>query len=160
MLTFGFARTTVAIDPAWQWLNLSYSDLSLVVSAAWIAALALVGSRSERVIGEGPGEFKLVLHSTVVVVALLAVIAFIFKLDFSRAYVVFTMLQGTVGLLLGRLLWRRWLHEQRRKGRFSACALVVGSVESVQVLAKDLLRHPHAGYQIAGALVPQSNGTG
>ena len=66
-------------------MSLNYIDFSLLLSAAWMAALAAVGSRSERVIGEGPTEFKLVLHSAVIVVALLAVIAFFFKFDFSRS---------------------------------------------------------------------------
>src|SRR5688572_24956282 len=66
-------RVTQPVDDT----PLTYTWLSVVLILAWLLALSLSGSRSERVIGMGMAEYRLVISSAVHVFALLAIVSYV-----------------------------------------------------------------------------------
>lgn len=132
---------------------MAYTVLSLVLVLAWSALLSVYGSRGDRIVGTGSTEYKIVLDASLRLFGVFAIVAFLLQLDFSRGYFIIALPLGTLGLLLGRWLWRRWLNSRRVLGQFSAQVVLVGSQISVLHTARELARSPHAGYHVVGACV-------
>ncbi|MEN0101635.1 MAG: sugar transferase [Curtobacterium sp.] len=134
-------------------LRLSYTGISVVVIAVWMAALAMYDTRGDRVIGVGSAEYRLIADSSVRVFGLIAIAAFLFHVDLARGYVLIAFPVGILVLLLSRWIWRQWLVAQRKSGNYSAKVLLVGSTASVIHIGGQLARSPEAGYQVVGATV-------
>ncbi|PYY31834.1 sugar transferase [Curtobacterium sp. MCBD17_030] len=155
---FGFDRRTVAGSPAD--LALGYTAVSVFIVVAWMIVLALYDTRDPRYIGSGAGEYRRVVDSAIRLFAFVAIVAYAFKFDIARGYVFIAFPTGVLVLLLTRWMWRQWLNAQRRNGRYSAQVVLVGSLTSVEHLARELSRHPEEGYRVVGACVPiGENGT-
>jgi exopolysaccharide biosynthesis polyprenyl glycosylphosphotransferase len=133
---------------------LNYSLISVILIMAWVAFLAMFGTRDSRVIGTGNNEYKRVVDATVRLFGIVAIFAFLLQLDLARGYIVLSLPVGTLALLASRWIWRQWLTAQRAKGRYSSRVLLVGSRVSVTAIARDLNRAPQAGYVVVGACVP------
>jgi exopolysaccharide biosynthesis polyprenyl glycosylphosphotransferase len=86
--------------------------------------------------------------------AVVAVIAYTFKLDLARGYVAIALPVGTLTLLLGRYGQRKWLHAQRRRGNYLRRVIVVGGVDGIHDLASQLADYPYVGYTLVGACLP------
>jgi exopolysaccharide biosynthesis polyprenyl glycosylphosphotransferase len=149
---FGFDSRKVAGSPAD--LALGYTTVSVVLIAAWLIVLSLYETRSPRYIGTGAGEYRRIVDSAIRLFALVAIIAYVFKLDIARGYVFIAFPLGVLVLLLTRWMWRQWLNAQRRNGHFSSNVVLVGSIASVEHIARELMRHPEEGYRVVGACVP------
>jgi exopolysaccharide biosynthesis polyprenyl glycosylphosphotransferase len=132
---------------------MNYYLVSGALVAVWLAALTASGSRGYRMIGTGPAEFKAVLHSGAAVFVFIALLSFAFQIQFSRGYVLVALSSGLAGLIVSRLLWRRWLNLQRERGRFGSRVLLVGSLDTATRIAADLERHCSAGYFVVGACI-------
>ncbi|MDT0211480.1 sugar transferase [Curtobacterium sp. BRD11] len=138
-------------------LRLSYFGISVVVIAVWMIGLALYDTRGDRVIGVGSTEYRLVADSSVRVFGLIAIAAYLLRVDLARGYVLIAFPVGILVLLLSRWMWRQWLVAERKHGGYSARVLLVGSTASVLHIARELARAPEAGYRVVGAAV--SDGT-
>ncbi len=149
---FGFDSRSVTGSPAD--LALGYTTVSIVLIAAWLLMLALYDTRDPRYVGTGAGEYRRIVDSAIRLFALIAIIAYAFKLDIARGYIFIAFPVGVLLLLLTRWMWRQWLNAQRRGGRFSAQVVLVGSTISVEHIARELKRHPEEGYRVVGACVP------
>ncbi len=119
----------------------------------WALMLSVFDARSAKVIGFGSDEYKRVLNSTFVVFALVAMAAYLFRLDLPRSYLLVVMPAGLFGLIATRYMWRRWLHLQRDRAEFSANVLAVGNADTVEQLISELRRSPRAGYRVIAACV-------
>ncbi|MGS8556473.1 nucleoside-diphosphate sugar epimerase/dehydratase, partial [Salmonella enterica subsp. enterica serovar Soahanina] len=84
----------------------------------------------------------------------IAIVAFLAKVDLARGFLLISLPVGVVVLMFERWLWRQWLIAQREHGRWSARVLLVGSVDSVAQIARELERSASAGYLVVGACVP------
>lgn len=135
-------------------IAVSYTVVSLSIITIWMGALHFYDSRSPRVVGVGSIEYKQITNASVRVVGLLAIVAFIFKIDLARGYILIAFPVGVLVLLASRWMWRQWLAVQRQRGSFSSLVLLVGSEESVTHIASQLARQPSAGYRVVGACVP------
>jgi exopolysaccharide biosynthesis polyprenyl glycosylphosphotransferase len=151
-LSFDPLKPLVGASPLLDF-SVNYLVVSAVVVAVWVAALAAVGSRHYRVIGTGSAEFKAVLQSALVVLLLICLANFAFKLDVSRRFVLLAIPLGLLALLVSRVLWRRWLSLHRSQGLLSSRVLLVGSGETAVHIAGELGRHSDAGYHVVGVLV-------
>ncbi|WP_420363704.1 sugar transferase [Curtobacterium aetherium] len=149
---FGFDSRTVAGSPAD--LALGYTAVSLFIVVAWLIVLALYDTRDPRYIGSGAGEYRRIVDSAIRLFAFVAIVAYAFKFDIARGYIFIAFPLGVMVLLLTRWMWRQWLGAQRRNGRYSSQVVLVGSLNSVEHLATELLRHPEEGYRVVGACVP------
>ncbi|GAB7304632.1 sugar transferase [Clavibacter michiganensis] len=151
---FGFETSDVAFNGDYEGVAVSYSLISLVIIASWMVALGLYGTRGYRVLGTGPQEYRLILDATVRLFGLLAIVAFLGRIDFARGYIIIALPLGLVTLVLSRWMWRQWLNVQRAKGRYSSRVLLIGSEASTGFLARELARQPYAGYHVVGACIP------
>ncbi|MFB8388044.1 sugar transferase [Microbacterium sp. NPDC055910] len=132
----------------------TYWVFSAVLVAAWMLALALSDTRSDRVIGVGTTEYVRVADASFRLFGVIAILAFLFRVDVARGYLLISLPLGVAVLIVSRWLWRGWLDAQRRVGKYSARVLLVGSMESVAQVAHELARTPAAGYRVIGACVP------
>ncbi|MDY0830157.1 sugar transferase [Microbacterium sp. BG28] len=148
----GNAQVTIALDHRWS--DLSYWVFSAVLVIAWMGALSWSDSRSPRVFGTGSAEYVRVADSSLRLFGGVAIIAFLFQIDLARGFLLISLPLGILVLLTVRWLWRQWLIAQRSVGEYAARVLLVGSVESVANIARELARTPSAGYKVVGACTP------
>jgi FlaA1/EpsC-like NDP-sugar epimerase len=137
--------------------GISYSLLSLLIVVLWVAALGLYDTRSARTIGTGSAEYTRVVNASVRLFGLIAIVAFVLKIDLARGYVLIALPVGALVLLAIRWMWRQWLHVQRELGGYSSRVLLVGSAASVAQTAAELINQPDAGYRVVGACLSPSD---
>ncbi|AXH97355.1 sugar transferase [Ornithinimicrobium avium] len=133
--------------------EIDYVAVSAALALGWMLALHLQDAYDGRLVGHGVQEYKQVFQASTWLFAILAIVAFAFKLDFARGYVLVAFPVGTFLLLLGRWVARRWLVTQRRHGELSDRVILVGDREHVASLVVALARTPDAGYNVLGACV-------
>ena len=134
--------------------DIDYTVVSFGVIAVWLAALAIAGTRSPRVIGAGPEEYRRVWTATVSAFGGIAIFSMLLKLDLARGYLAIALPLGLVTLIVSRWVWRGRVSKRRQQGDFLTTVLAVGDVRSVRSLARELARHPSYGLQITGGCVP------
>ena len=134
--------------------TLSYSTISVVTIFAWMLTLRLYGTRESRVLGTGTAEYKAIADGTLRLFGLIAIIAFLVKIDLARGYILIALPLGLAILLFSRWIWRQWLGAERRMGRCSSQVLLVGSSASAAHLARELGKQPETGYHVVGACIP------
>jgi exopolysaccharide biosynthesis polyprenyl glycosylphosphotransferase len=134
--------------------GVSYVVLSLLLVPVWLAVLACAGAYEMRFLGVGEDEYKRVAWASWWLMAVIAVVAYIFKIQFARGYVAVALPMGTVLLLLGRYGERKWLHSRRRAGRFQHRVLAVGGREGIEELAAALAAQPYLGLNLVGVCLP------
>lgn len=132
----------------------SYLALSLFLAAAWMGALALTRSRDRRLVGSGPAEYSRVFGATWRLFAVVAIVAYLLKMDIGRGYLALAAPLGLIILLFGRWSWRRWLSAQRQNGDFQSGVLVIGHLDKAAQLIDELRRNPQAGYAVVGVCLP------
>jgi exopolysaccharide biosynthesis polyprenyl glycosylphosphotransferase len=151
---FGFSIDDRVVTESLNSLALSYTLVSVVLTVCWVGLLGVYGSRSDRIIGTGTTEYRLIVDASLRLFGVFAIIAFLFRIEFSRGYFILALPIGVLSLLLARWLWRKWLNNRRARGEYSARVLLVGSEISVLHTAKELARLPSAGYFVVGACIP------
>ncbi|SKA82190.1 Undecaprenyl-phosphate galactose phosphotransferase, WbaP/exopolysaccharide biosynthesis polyprenyl glycosylphosphotransferase [Agreia bicolorata] len=154
---FGVTTSAVTFSGSLSDVAISYSLTSLILIVAWMLMLGIFGTRSYRVLGTGTQEYRLIADASVRLFGLVAIVAFLFKIDFARGYILLAFPLGVIVLLFSRWIWRQWLGVQRQQGEYSSRVLLVGSEASTAYLANELARLPTAGYYVVGACIP--NGT-
>ncbi|RXZ86108.1 sugar transferase [Agromyces atrinae] len=150
----GLDRTAVGFSGSRDDIAISYTAVSIGIIVMWMCALHVYGSRGFRVAGAGTVEYKLVADATVRVFGVVAIVAFLVKLDLARGYVLISFPLGLAVLIASRWLWRQWLAVKRLDGQFTSTVLLVGTSSSSAVIARELARAPRAGYRVVGACVP------
>jgi exopolysaccharide biosynthesis polyprenyl glycosylphosphotransferase len=152
---FGFAASDVEFTGSLSDVAVSYSVTSVVLVVLWMLMLGIFGTRSYRVLGTGPQEYRLITDSSLRLFGLVAIVAFLFQIDFARGYILIAFPLGVLVLVFSRWIWRQWLGVQRQRGRYSSRVLLVGSEETTLYVAKELARLPMAGYHVVGACTPR-----
>lgn len=147
---FGVDNATLS---AQHFPEVAYVYVSMGLVVGWMVALHLQNAYDGRIVGHGVQEYRHVFHASTWLFATLAIVAYAFKLDFARGFVLLAFPLGTLLLLAGRWTARRWLVRQRRVGRMSDRVLLVGDRDHVASLAVALRRAPDAGYNVLGACV-------
>jgi exopolysaccharide biosynthesis polyprenyl glycosylphosphotransferase len=133
---------------------LTYQVLSVLLWAVWLGLLALRGCYDDKVVGVGPEEYKRVLWTSVLLLAGIAVVAYLSRVDIARGWVAVAIPVGTAGLVLGRYVARRRLHAARGRGQHLRTVLAVGDPAHVRQLDETLRREVYAGYRVVAACVP------
>lgn len=136
------------------YITINYTVISVSIVLAWMLMLQVFGTRGYRVVGAGSDEYKLIATGALRLFGVLAIIAFLFKIDLARGYILIAFPLGVIVLMFSRWMWRQWLVVKRLQGEFSSKVLLVGSHESVTAIAAELMRDPGGGYQVVGACVP------
>jgi exopolysaccharide biosynthesis polyprenyl glycosylphosphotransferase len=151
---FGVDSSDVDVRGRLGSLAVSYTAVSVCVIVGWMLVLSIFDTRTYRVLGAGPEEYKLITDATIRLFGVVAIVAFLFHIDFARGYVIIAFPLGLVVLMLSRWIWRQWLNVQRLQGKYSSRVLLVGSELSASRIANELARQPSAGYLVVGACVP------
>ena len=149
----GAARVSGAFAP-------SYLVVSLLLFAAWTAALFLDRTHDHRLIGSGPAEYQRVWQASWRLGAVVAVVAYMLRMEIGRGYLGVAFPLGLTLVFIGRYSWRQWLHRQRAAGRFQSRVLVVGHLRKAALLVAELKGAPNAGFGVVGACVPASEAVG
>lgn len=129
-----------------------------LLATIWSLALEFTRSRSTRVVGIGPSEYKRVAVSTMFTLGTIGTTALAFDVAGVRALLVYAVPVGGLALILCRWLWRQWLTAQRRDGNYLTRALVIGPEEEVREVARRLDERSGA-YRIVGAVIDGHEGT-
>ncbi|MCH8571270.1 sugar transferase [Nesterenkonia sp. AY15] len=103
-----------------------------VLGVLWIAALSVSRSRDWRHIGADVTEYRRVLVATLTSFGLLFTALVALDLAVAREHLIWSLPIGTIAVLLARWLWRRMLHAQWRRGKWTHRAVVVGNPRKVR----------------------------
>jgi exopolysaccharide biosynthesis polyprenyl glycosylphosphotransferase len=150
LVRFGGASPSVS--------GISYSVLSLMLVPIWMGVLVCAEAYETRFLGVGEDEYKRVAMASWWLMAVIAVVAYSFKIQFARGYVALALPIGTVLLLVGRYGQRKWLHRRRKLGRFQHRVLAVGARDAIEELAAELAAEPYLGLQLVGVCLPTPSG--
>ncbi len=151
---FGLGNAEVAIREDSRLTVFSYWLFSALLIGVWMWSLSLIDSRSDRAIGTGSVEYIRVISVSIRLFGILAILAFLLRVDVARGYLLISLPLGVGMLLLERWLWRQWLITRRARGEFSARVVLVGSAQSVAQIGEAVRRDPSAGYHVVGACIP------
>ncbi|QZY28767.1 sugar transferase [Nocardioides coralli] len=127
-----------------------------VMAAGWVCLIAVRGGYDRDVFGAGFDEFKRVATASATAAAAIGIGCYMMKYQLSRGFFVFAFVVGIPMLLTGRYLLRKTLHRARRRGHLRRRILLVGHMGCVDDIARTLRREPWLGYEIVGALTPQT----
>ena len=156
---FGNTLTSLEASPTdFFGFRVGYSFLSIGLIGTWLLALKFDGAWDRRVVGNGSTEYKTVMRATLSTFGALAIAAFLLRMPVARGYMVIAFPCGLVLLLLGRLLWRRWLQVQRKAGGSLHRAVVVGERAKTGHVIQQIAAVPDTGYQIVGEVTTSNGG--
>jgi exopolysaccharide biosynthesis polyprenyl glycosylphosphotransferase len=155
LLRFGLDADPTIVAEDLASIDLSYWTISLALIAAWITILGVYKTRDYRVVGAGTLEYKRVADASIRLFGIVAIAAFLLKVDLARGYVLLAFPAGIAVLLFTRWLWRQWLSVQRSKGRFTSRLILVGTYLSNEAIRTELRRVRAAGYDVVAMWVPQ-----
>ncbi len=147
----GDARVSGSVAP-------SYLLVSVVLMWAWLFALVVGRTQDRRLLGSGPTEYQRVFSVTWRVFAAVAVVSYMLRMDIGRGYLAVAFPLGLALILLGRFLWRQWLHRKRARGAMLSRVLVVGHRHKVAELVRELHRRSGAGFGVVGACLQPGEG--
>ena len=134
-------------------------SIPLVVAAVWAATLTAYHSRDARVVGIGLAEYRSVVGASVIAFGLLGIAFLILEVDVARGFFILALPVGLAGLMVNRMLWRKWLVRQRAKGNFVSRAIVVGDPNDVTYVISQIDKKAVSVYDVIGVAVdrPESD---
>ncbi|MFZ2173007.1 MAG: sugar transferase, partial [Rhodococcus sp. (in: high G+C Gram-positive bacteria)] len=128
--------------------SVSYALISAALIALWLGMLSIFHTRSPRIIGSGPEEYRRIATSTMRLFGIIAIVALLARMDLARLYLAIALPAGLLGLLFSRWMWRRAVAYRRAQGRLQTSVLVVGARRSVSGLAESFDRGRADGYTV------------
>ena len=138
----------------------SYLAVSIALMIAWIGALAIGRTYDHRVLGTGPSEYHRIWSTSWRLGAIVAVIAYMLRMEIGRGYLGFAFPLGLALLFIGRYTWRQWLHRKRSAGGFASRVLVVGHLTKAHRLVTELSAASNIGFEVVGVCSPESDSLG
>ncbi|WP_226913515.1 sugar transferase [Gephyromycinifex aptenodytis] len=112
-------------------LKFGYDLMTLAFPLLWVLALSLGGAYERRNLGQPGGEeYRGVGRGSVLMLALLAIIALTLSAQLSRIFVGTGILLAAIGSLLVRKTLRTWVARRRRQGLMAQRVVVVGRVDA------------------------------
>ncbi|MEJ3744641.1 sugar transferase [Actinomycetes bacterium KLBMP 9797] len=156
-----FGRFKFAVEPFGGGLpvgsEIPYLVLGPALVLVWLGSLKSLRCYDERVLGYGADEYRRVTSASLRLAGATAIVAYIANVGVARGFLALTFAGGTLGIVGGRYLARKWLHRARAKGGgWSRRVLVVGDAPHVLELVRTLRREPYAGYRVVGACIPDA----
>jgi exopolysaccharide biosynthesis polyprenyl glycosylphosphotransferase len=129
---------------------------ALAMPLAWVAILALNRAYEARVVGVGPTEFERVFRAFLHLSVLTGFVAYAFKQDIARGFIVVALPLALTLDLVGRQGARAALRRTRARGQAMTPVLAIGDPESVARFAALLRKDLSAGMRVVGACVPSA----
>jgi exopolysaccharide biosynthesis polyprenyl glycosylphosphotransferase len=125
---------------------------SLVLPVALVLAVAAGGGYERRFMGIGSEEFRRVAMGALALGASAGFLSWATDADIARSYVVVALPVCIVLTAMGRYVLRKWVHGQRRHGRFTSRTVIVGAPSAITDLAEHLQRGAYHGYQVVATM--------
>ena len=151
---FGTGNAQLSLLRDLRFTAVSYWLTSAILVALWLLALSLADTRTPGVVGTGMTEYVRVIDSSLVLFGVIAIVAFLFRVDIARGYLLISLPAGILLLLLVRWLWRQWLVAKRRVGKCASGVILIGSPASVAEVGYELQQRRDTGYLVVGACLP------
>ena len=130
--------------------------LALIVLISWLFFLWFNGSRDTNILGFGADEYKKLINATLFSFTFVAFVSYIFKLEFSRLFVLSVFPFGLLVLFIVRRILRKRLLRARNQGRYLSRVLLLHSGVSDPVEQRLALAQ-HAGFNIVHKIVTVEN---
>lgn len=124
---------------------------AVIILFVWLFSLQFLGSREINILGFGADEYRRVLSASFSVFAILAVVSYVFKLEISRGFVVFTLSGGVLFLFIMRRTLRKILSRAREQGRYLSRVLLIQGSQQDHVEAR-LNASVYSGMQIVSRI--------
>ncbi|WP_260971402.1 sugar transferase [Mycolicibacterium llatzerense] len=134
--------------------SMLYTAYSLVLACLWLGVLTLHRARSASILGCGIEEYRRVVAASFWTFGVIAIVALLARLEIARGYLAIAFPLGTIGLLIGRKVWRRRVRARRQAGDCLTSVLAIGDRDAIAVLATELMNDPGDGYVVVGAGIP------
>ncbi len=131
-----------------------YIAFSLSLPTIWILALFANRAYDRRYLFVGNDEYQRVLHSGLVLGAVIGLGSYFLHLGVARGYVVIAVPIVTVYGIISRYTLRRRLHRAWAKGKCLRQVVVVGHESSVVALTRQLRHERYHGLGVVAACVP------
>jgi exopolysaccharide biosynthesis polyprenyl glycosylphosphotransferase len=147
-----FVRFGDAVDAVY---NRDYLWLTIAFPFAWFTALAVNRALEARYLFVGNDEYERVVRASIGLIAVAAVISFVFNLHLSRVYPLIAIPAAIGGSLTVRFVMRRLLHSAWAKGRRLWRVVLVGHEQSVWELTRKLSRERFHGMGVVGVCLPR-----
>lgn len=138
-------------------LQANVLDSAALIAVGWIAAIALSGAYSARLLATGTKMFHLIGQASFAAAGIVAVGVFLLNIELSRVFYVVFFLVGPLLLLIERYAARKILGRIRRGGRFRTTVIAVGPLSHVDGIARTLQRESWLGYDVIGAITPDGD---
>src|SRR5260221_5979222 len=132
-------------------LPVSYVAFAVALPPLWCASVALAGGYGSRIIGAGSDEFRRVLNAAVGLAAGVAIVSYVFKIDFARGYFVIALPSAAALDLAARYRLRKRLHRLRSLGSCMQRVVAVGHAPAVADLVATLRGGKHKSPGAGGA---------
>jgi FlaA1/EpsC-like NDP-sugar epimerase len=120
--------------------RIDYSVVGAVLALIWLSLLALVDSRSRRILGYSAEEYRRIIDATLVLLGVIAFLSVVLELDLAGGHLAIALPLGLIGLLVNRRIWRGVAARKRAKGEYQTSLLVVGSSSAAAEVAAKLVR--------------------
>ncbi|MFC7248185.1 sugar transferase [Catellatospora aurea] len=131
-----------------------YVAFSLSLPTIWIIALFANRAYDRRYLFVGNDEYQRVLHSGLVLAAVIGLASYFLHLGVARGYVVIAVPIVTVYGIISRYTLRRRLHRAWAQGKCLRQVVVVGHESSVVALTRQLRHERYHGLGVVAACVP------
>ncbi len=132
----------------------TYMLFVLAATVPWVGIMAASRAYEQRYLGLGSEEFRRVGNAVVRFTTLIAVVAYLLKIDVARGMVALALPLCAVLTLVQRYVARQVLHRLRGAGAACHRVLLVGEEGSAKALQQRLLASPHAGLRVVGRCSP------
>ena len=129
----------------------AYSALIIIL---WLSALAVLHTRSPKVVGTGIEEHRRVVVASFWTFGAIAIVELLSKLEIARLYLAVALPVGVLGLVLSRYIWREYVGYKRLQGGYRTAVLAIGETDAVAHLANELTQNPKDGYHVVGICIP------
>lgn len=153
LLRFGLGSSDLLLaDSSVAANDVTYTVVSVLVVIGWLIALTVHSSRDHTIIGNGTSEYIRVADASLRYFGVVAIIAFLFKIQLARGYLLLALPIGVALLLLSRWMWRNWLAARRTEGGFVRRAVVIGAHDAAEHVAEQIVRETGSGIMLIGAV--------
>ncbi|HEY5856071.1 MAG TPA: sugar transferase [Aldersonia sp.] len=132
--------------------RVGYWAVSVVIAVLWIAFLAVFHTRSPRIIGTGPEEYRRIASATFRLFGAVAILSLLLQTDIARGYLAIAFPLGLGALLVNHWLWRLYAVRRRQQGEYQTAVLVVGNNGAVADMSAAFMAAP--GYRVVGVCTP------
>ena len=135
------------------------SWLMYVVPVVWVVAVWTAGGYRTTQVGAGSEEYRAVGRAALTIACVLALASFSFELELPRSVVMPFVPLVLLGSLTMHWLLRRDLFARRLRGQALSSTVVVGRVDSVAEMIREMNAGPECGLRVVAACVSGIDGS-